>query len=414
MADNGGPPAAAAGSPSSTTSTVTCSTVGTAPTMDRLQTMWDDTEHFKKHEKEWECGWCGSKFQKVNHKKAMCHGAKKTGHHVRICTAFIPEAWAKLYRDLFDRKVATKAARKRAEDEMALETQEAIDKAAAARVEAKNKKQRQSMSDDDDDVMVVESAHAKASSVADLGLGKGLQQLLPFASAADKPTKPSPLTESNEAALDVAIGKMIFGHNMSFNFGESPLFREVIRRAKVVSANYVPPKKNAVAESLLDEEYKERVKTNHDKLISNANMFGLGVLGDGATIKKRPLFNVLATAMYMPPTVLAVHDCSEHLSKGGKKDAEYIAKVFIPHMEKLDPMKNRFDLFCVDGASNVQKAGQVVEAVFPRVTVIHGGEHCMSLVFTDIVKKISEIKVRRLCFAICILCLWLTHHSQSH
>ena len=39
-----------------------------------------------------------------------------------------------------------------------------------------------------------------------------------------------------------------------------------------------------------------------------------------------------------------------------KKDVEYIANIFLPHIEKLDPNKNRLDTFIVDGASNVQKA----------------------------------------------------------
>jgi hypothetical protein len=82
-----------------------------------------------------------------------------------------------------------------------------------------------------------------------------------------------------------------------------------------------------------------------------------------------------------------------HLERGGKKDAEYIAGVFLPHMMKLDPMKNKFDLFAVDGASNVQTAGQIVNAHFPRITTIHGSEHVVSLVFSDIA-RIPEIKVR--------------------
>ena len=55
-------------------------------------------------------------------------------------------------------------------------------------------------------------------------------------------------------------------------------------------------------------------------------------------------------------------------------------------MKRLDPEKKRICLFIVDGASNVQLAGQVVEAVFPMVTVLHGSEHLLSLFFSDIAK----------------------------
>ena len=61
-------------------------------------------------------------------------------------------------------------------------------------------------------------------------------------------------------------------------------------------------------------------------------------------------------------------------------------------MERLDPEKNRFNLFIVDGASNLQGAGKVVEDVLHRVQSIHGSEHVLDLFFDDI-EKITEINV---------------------
>jgi hypothetical protein len=45
-----------------------------------------------------------------------------------------------------------------------------------------------------------------------------------------------------------------------------------------------------------------------------------------------------------------------------------------------------------DGASNVQKAGKILETKFPRSYTLHGGEHVVALFFSDIA-KIFEIKV---------------------
>jgi hypothetical protein len=67
-----------------------------------------------------------------------------------------------------------------------------------------------------------------------------------------------------------------------------------------------------------------------------------------------------------------------HMSAGGKKDAPYIASLFEPHMKRLDPMKNCIDLFYFDGASNVQKAGRIMCAKYPRATCLHGAEHVVS------------------------------------
>ena len=66
------------------------------------------------------------------------------------------------------------------------------------------------------------------------------------------------------------------------------------------------------------------------------------------------------------------------------KDAEYIAELFLPWMKKLDPNKQRVDLLFFDGASNVQKAGKILEVAYPRVTCLHVAEHVVSLFFKDL------------------------------
>ena len=48
------------------------------------------------------------------------------------------------------------------------------------------------------------------------------------------------------------------------------------------------------------------------------------------------------------------------------------------------------DLVYFDGASNVQKAGQILEKRFPRITPGSAAEHTTSLFFDDIFKKVGE------------------------
>ena len=62
----------------------------------------------------------------------------------------------------------------------------------------------------------------------------------------------------------------------------------------------------------------------------------------------------------------------------------------------LDPENNRFDLFIVDGASNVQVVGEFVEAIFNRVYNIQGSDTVLALLFDDIA-NIPEIIVSDLC-----------------
>ena len=42
------------------------------------------------------------------------------------------------------------------------------------------------------------------------------------------------------------------------------------------------------------------------------------------------------------------------------------------------------DIFYFDGASNVQKAGELHRVKFPRTVTYHGGEHAVTLWFSDL------------------------------
>lgn len=58
----------------------------------------------------------------------------------------------------------------------------------------------------------------------------------------------------------------------------------------------------------------------------------------------------------------------------------------------MDELKDKVDILFFDGGSNFQLAGRIIQARFPRITVVHGLEHVLSLVFEDIA-AIPVIKV---------------------
>lgn len=107
------------------------------------------------------------------------------------------------------------------------------------------------------------------------------------------------------------------------------------------------------------------------------------LLGDGATVRGMPLMNVLVTSPN-GCSVLDIIDCTEHMVEGGKKDAKYIASLFGEYIDMLDPKGVHLNAILFDGASNVQKAGRVIEAKYPQVSVLHGVEHVISLFFSDV------------------------------
>ncbi len=75
-----------------------------------------------------------------------------------------------------------------------------------------------------------------------------------------------------------------------------------------------------------------------------------------------------------------------------EKRCIYIASLFADEVVKFDPQLCFTDVFFFDGASNVQKAGQILMANFPRTFCFHGGEPVVSLFFSSIA-KIKPIKL---------------------
>jgi hypothetical protein len=72
---------------------------------------------------------------------------------------------------------------------------------------------------------------------------------------------------------------------------------------------------------------------------------------------------------------------TNHLVEGGKKNASYIALLFEPWIQKLDPKGACVDCAFFDGASNVQKAGRILAAKYPRIHVQTCAAHLVSLFF---------------------------------
>ena len=93
------------------------------------------------------------------------------------------------------------------------------------------------------------------------------------------------------------------------------------------------------------------------------------------------------------------------------KDAYYICQQMLSKMHLLDPDKQLFDWISFDGASNVQKAGSLIEQYFPRCTVSIGVEHTVSLFFG---KVMALRPMKEMCgFAKkvgCHVCVFLTLH----
>ena len=66
------------------------------------------------------------------------------------------------------------------------------------------------------------------------------------------------------------------------------------------------------------------MKRNLAMIKKEAEIFGLLFLGDGATISRCKLFNILASLKNITVAVLEIVDCQGHLAEGNKKYGSFI------------------------------------------------------------------------------------------
>ena len=128
------------------------------------------------------------------------------------------------------------------------------------------------------------------------------------------------------------------------------------------------------------------MERNLSLIEKESDIFGLLFIGDGATISRVPLLNILVSGGNLPVAVLELVDFQGHLSDGGIKNGTFIGNIFLDHFKIIDPHKSIKDVIMFDGASNVQLAGELLKIHYPKITVMRGVQHTVSLFFNDVSK----------------------------
>ena len=85
----------------------------------------------------------------------------------------------------------------------------------------------------------------------------------------------------------------------------------------------------------------------------DSDIFCLSWMSYGPKISCMLLVNNLVVCAYIAPTVVNIHDCTDHMAAGGKKDAEYLDGLMEEEIVKFDPERMHTNIFCFDGAANV-------------------------------------------------------------
>ena len=142
-----------------------------------------------------------------------------------------------------------------------------------------------------------------------------------------------------EAKLTLLTGMTIFNNCLQFRIGEDETFRAMISADSNVSRDYKLPGREMVQGLFLDNCFDNHIKNQREKLLNGADIYGLSLQCDGATIKDTPLLNILAGEVYLPVSFQNIVDCIGHITSGHKEDAEFIADIFFDPMNDLDPDK---------------------------------------------------------------------------
>jgi hypothetical protein len=199
------------------------------------------------------------------------------------------------------------------------------------------------------------------------------------------------IRKSNNATVEIAIADFFHCENPP-DLASSCQDYYVSSKFATLLANILWSCIKRIGGKLLDLNYMNTYEHNKDKLLKKVKVFGLAFMGDGAMIHQIPLQNILAMSGVTPPITISIQDCLKHMVEGGKKDTLYIADLFKENVAEFNPERMYTDVFYFDGASNVEKAGNILIARFPRSFCFHGGEHVVLLFFSWIA-KIKTIKI---------------------
>ena len=122
-----------------------------------------------------------------------------------------------------------------------------------------------------------------------------------------------------ERKLSIVINHLCAAHPLPLSLPESPLFKKMLIHACNTNSTYKPPNRCEMSGDLLEANYVTYKHGQLNKLSINVDTFGLGIFGDGATIVKVPMMNILVCSAGNISCVLDVVIVLIMLPKGSRR-----------------------------------------------------------------------------------------------
>jgi hypothetical protein len=363
-----------------------CQTIAKQKPIRSIENIWDDS-HIHKLEKGWKCLWCFLTFSGQDPTRVLSHVAGMRIYaksDIAFCKSNIPSEKLLLYQNYASRKNRFRFKKEEDSVQRTINNQNSNQNMA---IQYLAKKQRK------DNTIVSSSYSCSKDLVSDITMKEfeppsQIQTKLDFVN-----NNPKFIIEKVE--MDIAIADFIHSKGLPFRLAEDIKFKQLLIQASKTSPSYEPPKRKEISGDLLNTIYGNYVDKSKSLLNVEVHKYGLSIMGDGATIKKKPLFNVIVSGVSCPIFVADVHDASYLLALGETKNAKYITKLCQEVIESIDPGQIFFDLALFDGASVVQTAGICLQFIYPRISVIHGAEHVVALFCSNLLQKTEVGKLVR-------------------
>ena len=160
--------------------------------------------------------------------------------------------------------------------------------------------------------------------------------------------------KASKDRVDSALCECIYDNNLPASLVDSTTFRKFCHTLRAHGpVGYVPLDRHTIFGKRL-EDRAESARMRRQKLYSSMEHHGFTCGSDGARINKHPLVNFVMFNVSIGNINWTTKDCSEHLSKGGVKDAEFIADIMLDQAqnELTMPQLHSWVLLVLDGASN--------------------------------------------------------------
>jgi hypothetical protein len=213
----------------------------------------------EKGKKCWKCHWCGKTFKGGhNASKAVFHLAKVKGRDIQPCHVTIPSKFVNEYKAFWGAKCLEKSDKRKRVDAI---TEKIDDKQRSIAIMMESKRQRSSNS------ITSSSAQRSVSNITSSSSSGFI------------------IKAGWESRLTMAIADFIHSKGLAFNATSGPYFAKMIQLARCVPATYVVPDRRKIGGDLLELSYDAKIKSSITELQKDADVFGLSMFGDGATVK---------------------------------------------------------------------------------------------------------------------------------